>query len=170
MRVTDARQPIVVLGGIYPQERVAVRNGESTSFITMLYSEKPSSLMSVSYHEYGPIVAGEPGYERTAWDAGYIYRVPLNQEQWDYVEVLFDFGDWLPEYTDQRDNVELEVSKVLEDDWKLHFKVKPRLTVELDHARDLPFAVRFTSADGMLSTIVATGKIVIYNHDQPWKP
>nr|DAQ90944.1 MAG TPA: hypothetical protein [Caudoviricetes sp.] len=170
MRVTDVRQPIVVLGGIYPQERVAVRNNESVSFITMLYSEKPSSLMAVSYHEYGPIVAGEPGYERTAWDAGYIYRIPLNQEQWDFVEILFDFDDWLPEYTDQRDNVDMEVSKAFEDDWKLHFKVRPHLTKKLDKARDLPFAVRYSSLDGMLSSIVATGTIVIYNQDAPWKP
>ena len=73
MRVTDARQPIVVLGGIYPQERAVVRNNESTTIVSMLYSEKPSSLMAVSWQEYGASVAGELGYERTAWDAGYIY-------------------------------------------------------------------------------------------------
>lgn len=170
MRVTDARQPIVVLGGIYPQERAVVRNNESTTIISMLYSEKPSSLMAVSWQEYGPIIAGELGYERTAWDAGCIYKIPLNQEQWDYIEVLLDYSSWPPELSDQHDNIDVLIGKKPDDDWKMFIEVKPKLTKELKRAMDLPFSVRYSSADGMLSSIVAAGTIIVYNQNDPWKP
>ena len=52
----------------------------------------------------------------------------------------------------------------------MFIKVHPKLTKKLKRAMDLPFSVRYSSADGMLSSIVAAGTIIVYNEDDPWKP